>query len=486
MTTPIPLRRDSHERTDALPDGFAFVALSELARRNPVVAAGLREDATDRDAGLAWFRRIDSLLRAESANGEFVDLIKAFSSLHASDAWAEFMDAVVSDAQRATEMRMSQGRLRALWGTTPIISLIAAVQADRRIGIEAESVVFTTYHVTKNFDVNLSSFAESIAPMGMPMSTAMYLLILTWTLISFDIFHYYNDRGVLTPEESTGRFFMGIRQEEMALLRRASKFLYPMPYGADYRTRERTLAGSRFNFCMDCPTIGGFCFCNDQVWPIVFHTIGAYATAVLGSGLALGFFPNCYRLDYVVVDTDVIAPSYSALGPKLKVLHVPNHQHFKGTRYLKEAIARLPAGAPVEFMMASGISNSEVFELMRGADVVVDQLIGGYFGLTAIEAMAHGKPVIVYIANWDTVIAPDECPLISANPDTIQSVLENLVANPSILPELGRRSRAYVEKHYSIDALAGRLRKLYADTAGLEIELWADALPHPLRVGGAL
>ena len=278
-------------------------------------------------------------------------------------------------------------------------------------------------------------------------------------MLSYDVFFFYNDRGILTPQEFTGRLHMGIRHEELALLRRAEKLLYTMPYGADFRTRRQATAVSRFNFCMDCHDVGKFCFCNDEAWPVVFHTIAAYATAMLGWGLALREIPGCRRADFVVVDTDEIKPNYVEWTPgrKVRALHVPNHSHFKGTKYIEEAIAKLSGEAPIELTMASGITNAEVLRLMGDCDLVVDQLIGGHFGLTALEAMASGKPVIVYMVDRNTAIAPDECPLIDANPDTILEVLGKLASDPGALVEIGRRSRQYVEKHYSIPALARRL-----------------------------
>src|SRR5262249_54029074 len=153
----------------------------------------------------------------------------------------------------------------------------------------------------------------------------------------------FNDRGILLPEENTGRFMMGICRSELALLRRADKLIFTLPYGADYRTREITMAQSRFNFCMDCPEIGAFCFCDSERWKVVYHTLAAYSTAMVSHGLSMAHLPGSFRLELVVVEPDAIEPQYPDPRPDrpLRILHVPNHQHFKGTRYLEAAITRL-------------------------------------------------------------------------------------------------------------------------------------------------
>jgi glycosyltransferase involved in cell wall biosynthesis len=410
------------------------------------------------------------MLRSDTPAEEIVTLARGMMEIRERLCWEAFLESLLEDARAVTKMRREQGRLRSLWGITPIIGLPVGVKADRALGVEAESLVLTTYYYTRSFDINLSHHIQAIRESEPVVEQAFYWLVVLWALLSYDVFFFYNDRGILPPVEFTGRLHLGIRHEELAVIRRAEKLLYTLPYGADYRRRRRAMAGSRFNFCMDCPDVGKFCFCNDDVWPVVFDRNAAYATAMLGAGLAWKEIPGSRRLDFIVVDTDAITPNYAPWTPgrNVQVLHVPNHMHFKGSRYLKEAVERLSPEAPIELKMASGISNTEVLQLMSQCDLVVDQLIGGHFGLTALEAMAVGKPVIVYIADTSTVIAPEECPLINANPDTIFDVLRSMVAAPKTLLELGQRSRTYVERHYSVSALARRLGELYKETAGIE------------------
>ena len=408
-------------------DGVECVNLAALAARAPAVEAALAAGAVEKAGDpLSWLRRVDRVVRHGDETGIVVALAEALRKLQASPDWDAFLRAVTRDAIAASDTRRGQGRMRSLWGITPIIGLYHGVRAERRLGIEADSLVLYTYYVSKNFDFILSREVDATRAAGHDVEMAFYWLVLVWAMLSYDTFFFYNDRGILAPEVNTGRFIMGIRHAELALLRRAEKLIYTMPYGADYRTREPTMAFSRFNFCMDCPAIGGFCFCSTEAWEPVFHTIAAYATAMLSSGLAIAQLPGSYRLEHIVVEPEAITPRYSDPEPgrPLRILHVPNHPHFKGTRYLEAAIARRPLDHSIEFIVKSGISNAEVLEMMGQADVVVDQLIGGTFGLTALEAMANGKPVVVYLADPSIVLAPDECPIINANPETIDAVLE--------------------------------------------------------------
>src|SRR5262249_15253911 len=143
-------------------------------------------------------------------------------------------------------------------------------------------------------------------------------------------------------------------------------------------------------------------------------------------------------------------------GRPLRVGHFPNHGFFKGTRYLEAAIEQLrKEGLGLDLVMISGRSHDEILEAMHEADVLVDQLIGGWFGLTAVEAMALATPVVCYIRQGAPIAEPDRCPIIRADPDTIAAVLRRLATSERhTLSDIGIQSRAYVLRNYSVDAFA--------------------------------
>src|SRR5262249_21609466 len=149
-------------------------------------------------------------------------------------------------------------------------------------------------------------------------------------------------------------------------------------YGADWRVRSLTLAEGPLNMCMDCPEPGKYCICDDRGVDVL-ATIAERATQMTAHSLAMTQLPRARTLAVNPIDTDRIpyGPAPRERGT-LRIGHFPNHGHFKGTRYLEEAVARLKSeGRPIELVMISGRPRIEIVEAMRSVDVVVDQLISG-------------------------------------------------------------------------------------------------------------
>ena len=57
----------------------------------------------------------------------------------------------------------------------------------------------------------------------------------------------------------------------------------------------------------------------------------------------------------------------------------------------------------------------------------MDQFILGSFGVSSIEVMALGKPVLCYIMDQVEINLPEACPIINANLDNLESKLEQLI-----------------------------------------------------------
>jgi len=375
--------------------------------------------------------------------------------------------------------RIAKGRPRTMWGITPISSLPLKARCDNALGFPSDSVVFTTYYITRSFTWNLSLLRRAFN--AWPAATnAGYRLVLGVALLRYDVFHVFADRGILPP---VWRGF-GIDPEELAALKAAGKRLYVYGYGADVRTRATTEALGRWNFCVGCDDKGRYCVCDDARGRQQMEQTAASATALVSLGDMLAYMPNARHLAYWPVDTDAINFIGVTHDPEkpLRIAHAPNHPHFKGTQYLEAAIASLQAqGHAIELVRVSGVPNTEVIRLFAAADIVADQFIGGAYGYTALEGLARGKPVLTYVRSVNLVLGAQDCPFLNVTPDTLEAALQWCIMNRARLTAIGRQGRAYVERHHTIAAVAGRFATMYVDTAGFPDRLTQRLATFALR-----
>lgn len=415
-------------------------------------------------------------LRAGRPSNQFITVVDVLSGLFADPVSEEaFWEALATDAAALTNKRIQRFSLRSVWGVTPIVGLQEMASADRQCGVDAASVVFGTYYTTSSFDLNLSAHQDQILEKKPDLFEVFRKATLAWALLRFDIFNLYSDRGFMEPAGGYGSDRFGIPLKEMDLYVAAGKRFYPYVYGADVRTRLATLAQGQYNFCMHCPDVGLHCICDDKAGLNIRTEIAKRATIPIGAHLSMDYIPGVYNMYSLIVDTDVIQPRPAPAGNNrpFRVGHFPNHRFFKGTDYLEKAVQNLQEkGIAIELILISGLSNSEVLKEMAKLDVLVDQLIGGSFGLTAVEGMAQSIPVVCFLREDLDILARADCPIIEADPDTIEHALHMLVSSDAKkLEDIGRRSREYVLRHYSVHAFAARLARLYIETASFPTRL---------------
>lgn len=444
--------------------------VEQFARDHREFASAIRKFAPyTRDSRVAvkCFQTLHDALTGADSDTLFLmlDALREFLNPNAGKDATQFWDALVADCADVAQERLRSGRARTLWGVTPIVNLRSCVAADRKLGFEAESLIFNQFYISADFDVVLSAVQDRIVAERSEDTYLFRWLVLIWALKHYDVFHLFNDRGIIEPAGGYGSPLFGISIQEMEIYRRAGKLLFTYAYGADHRLRNRTLRLGKWTFCTECPEPGKFCVCDDDGGGKMLNTIRSYATAMIAHGLSMEIIPCARNVPYISVDLDDFPETRRdapPLGAPLRVGHFPNHEYFKGSKYLRQAVESLQAkGRPVELVTLSGVPRTEVLKMMGEIDVLVDQLVSGSFGLTAVEAMALGCPVICYLHDGVHIAGRSECPVIQANPDDIEDVLSGLSRGQ--LESAGRAGREYVRKHYSIASLAEHLSSLYSD-----------------------
>jgi glycosyltransferase involved in cell wall biosynthesis len=299
----------------------------------------------------------------------------------------------------------------------------------QELGVDSTLLVFNERPFERGFDVNLRLRDTSRAS-SIPFNLPKQLRALAWALPQFDVFHFHAGL-TLAPRRLT-----------LPLLRARRKGIVFQSWGSDLRWRSAS----------EVPYLKG-------AGAVI---VGSYQTRRLA--------PRGPWPEYDVVPPAIVLrdwePSPIEPGRVVRVAHAPSKRAVTGTEAVIAAVEALRArGAPIELDLIEGVPNREARLRYAAADVVVDQLRVGWYGMFAIESMALAKPVVVHL-DADAAAETEEAfglelPLVRADEGSLEDVLAGLVEVREQLPELGRRSREYVERVHAHTAVARRVLEIY-------------------------
>jgi hypothetical protein len=111
------------------------------------------------------------------------------------------------------------------------------------------------------------------------------------------------------------------------------------------------------------------------------------------------------------------------------VLHLPSRREppIKGTQYVDETLRRLHEAGRIEYLSPKAVPHSKMRQLVWRADVVVDQILTGSYGVAAIEAMSAGRLVVGCVLEEVRSLMPESPPIIDATPETFGVVMDQLL-----------------------------------------------------------
>jgi glycosyltransferase involved in cell wall biosynthesis len=190
----------------------------------------------------------------------------------------------------------------------------------------------------------------------------------------------------------------------------------------------------------------------------------AHAIFALNPDLLDELPPRAEFVPYAHVDPRRGRPAPLPDNPRPVVVHLPTDRRVKGTEALVAAAEELRRdGVEVDLRLVESVPHEEALRAIVDADIVVDQLLLGWYGGVAVEAMALGRPVVAHLHAPDLARIPPEqragLPLVDATPQTIAAVLRSLLEADR--EPLATASRAYVERWHDPLRIAERMRDAY-------------------------
>lgn len=143
------------------------------------------------------------------------------------------------------------------------------------------------------------------------------------------------------------------------------------------------------------------------------------------------------------------------------IAHAPTNRDVKGTQYIVDAVDHLrQEGLKIELRVLEGLPHDQVIREFSKADIIIDQLLLGWYGVVTIEGMSLKKPVCVYIRDDLTRFIPKDA-LINCNPETIYAVLKTIINNKNLLNNVAATGYKYVCQYHNVEGITKNIIARY-------------------------
>jgi hypothetical protein len=301
--------------------------------------------------------------------------------------------------------------------------------AERELGLDSEAAVYAPQSYGFEADIDLRAGIDVPIPVRMARRAAF----LRRALDRYDVFHF-NFGQTLLQVRQLGRIL-----DELPLLKRRGKTILVTYQGCDVRPFA------------DCYCRNRSCARTTAYRAPAAARVLRHADRVFHLNPDLGrYLPGSRFLPYANVDPRSYAPAPPEPAPAgpLLVVHAPTDRAVKGTAHVIQAVQALQAeGLSIRLELLEGMTRSEVVARTMAADVVVDQLLIGWYGGFAVEAMAMAKPVLCFIREEDNPFG-ERLPVLRADPATIAARLRDLAGDRDALREAGLAGRRFAEHEH--------------------------------------
>ncbi len=150
---------------------------------------------------------------------------------------------------------------------------------------------------------------------------------------------------------------------------------------------------------------------------------------------------------------------------RITVLHVPTDPIAKGTPEITRVFKRLAQKYPEHsFQILPKMPREKLLPEIAKADIIVDQIIVGWYGGQAVEAMAKGKIVMAFLnpTYLQLVSFGQKIPIWNTNAWSFSHDLETLIkVFPLIKDEWQKKSLEFVKKYHNDKKIASQYLKIY-------------------------
>ncbi|NES31012.1 hypothetical protein GCE86_04075 [Micromonospora terminaliae] len=165
------------------------------------------------------------------------------------------------------------------------------------------------------------------------------------------------------------------------------------------------------------------------------------------------------------VDVERWQAAHPALGGGTPtVLHRPSYSKppIKGTDVIDPVLRNLAALGRIRYLAPEHVSHDAMPELVGQADIVVDQIRTGSYGVAAVEGLAAGRLVIGFLGPATRALMPEEPPIVDASPERFAAVMNGILDDPETFSERAAAGPGFVRRWHDGAASAAALKSFLA------------------------
>jgi hypothetical protein len=156
----------------------------------------------------------------------------------------------------------------------------------------------------------------------------------------------------------------------------------------------------------------------------------------------------------------------------VSILHSPSATKTKGSGHLDLIFANLKKefGDSIEFITPVNklkdiksypTTRYDLLNRMAESDIVIDQLVIGWYGLKAVEALMLDCEVVCFIENDLLEYLPPEAPLINVNILNAEARVRELICQVLAGNSINPNKQKYVKTHHNIESYRDYFKKLW-------------------------
>ncbi len=339
-------------------------------------------------------------------------------------------------------------------------------QGERHIGLDSTVLVYGTNYLQYKADRVISIPSHGI----LKKPIALTKLINTFGEIrnKYEVFHFNFGSSLIDAPR------YGMNALDLPFYPSKAK-LFVTYNGCDARQKYPTMQRTSIAACHNPRCYGGMCNSGelDKMRQKKIAKFALYVDHIFAVNPDLLWFlppEKSSFLPYTVANwyEETKKPDF-LINKKLRIVHAPTNRECKGSDSILKSLQKLKKIFidEIEIILVEKIPYSKALEIYRSADLIIDQVLIGWYGGLAVEVMRMGKPVAVYIREEDLHFIPaamrkdiDDA-FIRITPDTIEDVLGSYISNLIALKEKGNNAFEYVQRWHDPEKIAQQVKNYY-------------------------